>query len=143
MHADANSSPSRRKTAPTVNLPPVVTPMFYDLHQKKNLDYDELHGRYIRPCNLANIASNYALAMIGIAQLGYYKGKSGTVRNYQCACCELRIRFKRKSNGPDDLYVLDTVNLLHYLLNTSCGKSPHREHCNTPESKRITKLMMI
>ena len=83
--------------------------------------------------------------MFGIVQLGYGDGGgvSETVHNYQCKWCELQIRFKRKYNSPDNLNVLDIVNFPHYLLNISCGKFPHQEHCNTLESKQITKLMIV
>ena len=120
LHANANSSTSRRNTAPIVNLPPVVPPIFYDLHQK-NLHYDKFRCRFIHPSDLANVAGNYAYFLFGIVQLRYYKGKNGTVCNYQCKWCELPIRFKRKFNVLDDFFILDTVTFPCHLLNQSSG----------------------
>ena len=50
---------------------------------------------------------------------------------------------KRKSNGHDNFFVLDTATFPYHLLNQSSGKSPHRKHCNTPESKWIKKPIMV
>ena len=47
-------------------------------------NYHQVECRFIHQSDLANVATNYAYFLFG-----NYKGKNGTVRNYQCKWCEL------------------------------------------------------
>ena len=135
-----------RKTAPADRTSRVEKPMFYDLGQK-TLGYEELRGWIIPTSNTFNVACNYAYALFGVASLKLAGSTNGgRSRYYKCACCTLRIRFDQKTNvvREDDFFVLHAESFPRRLLNRSNGgKSPHRELCNPPESKVITKTFMV
>jgi len=88
LYADANSIPSSRKSAPLGNLPAVVTPIFYDLFLRK-LVYDKFCCRFIRPSDLADVASNYAYSLFNIGQLQYSMIMVNKESTYKCKFCDL------------------------------------------------------
>ena len=144
--ADDDSLIDDRKTAPANRKPREVKPMFYDLGQNA-LTFEELRARTIPARDVFNVACNYANALFGVAQLRHGRStKNATVRYYKCACCSLRIRFDRKTLGVrgEDYFVLHAGSFPHHLLDRSNGgSSPHREICNQPKSKLITKPFIV
>ena len=82
--------PVNQKSVPPGNLPTVVTPIFYELYQKKR-DYDEFCCRSLSQSHLAGVASNYAYALFGIGQFKYNKGHHGKVCIYKYKYCNLQI----------------------------------------------------
>ena len=139
LYAEANLQPSSRKSPPPGSLPAVVNPIFYDRFLKR-LDYDEFYGRTIPPSNLADITSIYAYSLFKIGHLKYGGGTQGKVCSYKCNFCDLRIRFKRKSNTPYSFFSLDVALFPHDNLKS--GKHPHEDHC-TGESKINTSRVVI